>query len=182
MYKLCWSQNSPMWEPLRKAFAFSNRELVLLVEWTVRRSVRQGYVARNRAGISQAPHRLNAFTYRGNLKHILEDSAKELGRAVSGQNVRCATVAEVERPAGQIGELSGTLCMSRITGTFVKGKVGHASPLTFTCDDTVLFGGHLTRSGRRGHPPPRPPRLRPPRQPQPQLDRRRQAFFRTARQ
>ena len=61
----------------QKAFAFSNRELVLLVEWTVRDQSGKVMWLETVQG-SAKRHIGNAFTYRGNLKHILEDSAKDL--------------------------------------------------------------------------------------------------------
>jgi len=61
----------------QKAFAFSNRELVLLVEWTVRdQSGRVMWLDTVQGSAKR--HIGNAFTYGSNLKHIVEDSAKDL--------------------------------------------------------------------------------------------------------
>jgi hypothetical protein len=57
----------------QRAFAFSNRELVVLVEWTVRDQAGKVVWLDTVQGADKR-HNGNAFTYRSNLKHILEDS------------------------------------------------------------------------------------------------------------
>jgi hypothetical protein len=61
----------------QKAFAFSNRELVVLVEWTVRdQSGRVVWIETVQGSATR--HGGNAFTYRGNLKHIVKDSVQDM--------------------------------------------------------------------------------------------------------
>lgn len=60
-----------------KAFAFSTRELVVLVEWTVRDRDGKVLMLDTVQGTGKR-HIGNAFTYKNNLKHILEDSAHDM--------------------------------------------------------------------------------------------------------
>jgi len=61
----------------QKAFAFSNRELVVLVEWTVRDQSGKAVWIETVQG-SAKRHLGTAFTYRSNLKHIMEDSVQDM--------------------------------------------------------------------------------------------------------
>lgn len=61
----------------QKAFAFSKRELVVLVEWTVRDQSGRSVWIETVQG-SARRHGGNAFTYGRNLKHIVEDSVKDM--------------------------------------------------------------------------------------------------------
>ena len=61
----------------QKSFAFSTRELVVLVEWTVRDREGKVLMLDTVQGTGQR-HIGNAFTYKNNLKHILEDSARDM--------------------------------------------------------------------------------------------------------
>ena len=61
----------------QKAFAFSNRELVVLVEWTVRDATGKAIWIETVQGSAQR-HIGNAFTYNSNLKHIIEDSVHDM--------------------------------------------------------------------------------------------------------
>ncbi len=55
----------------------SNRELVVLVEWTVRDQSGKAVWIETVQG-SASRHGGNAFTYRGNLKHIVKDSVQDM--------------------------------------------------------------------------------------------------------
>jgi hypothetical protein len=61
----------------QKAFAFSNRELVVLVEWTVRDQSGKVVWLETVQG-SAKRHIGNAFTHGSNLKHIVEDSVQDV--------------------------------------------------------------------------------------------------------
>lgn len=61
----------------QKAFAFSKRELVVLVEWTVRDQSEKAVWIETVQG-SAARHGGNAFTYRSNLKHIVKASVQDM--------------------------------------------------------------------------------------------------------
>jgi hypothetical protein len=61
----------------QKNFAFSNRELVVLVEWTVRDQSGKAIWIDTVQG-SAKRHMGNAFTYGSNKKHILEDSVRDM--------------------------------------------------------------------------------------------------------
>ena len=61
----------------QKNFAFSNRELVVLVEWTVRDQSGKAIWIDTAQG-SAKRHMGNAFTYGSNKKHILEDSVRDM--------------------------------------------------------------------------------------------------------
>jgi len=61
----------------QKAFAFSNRELVVVVEWTVRDQSGKAVWIDTVQG-SAKRHIGNAFTHGKNLKHIVEDSAQDM--------------------------------------------------------------------------------------------------------
>ena len=63
----------------QKAFAFSNRELVVLVEWTVRDQSGKALWIETVQG-SASRHVGNAFTYGSNLKHIVEDSVQDMAQ------------------------------------------------------------------------------------------------------
>jgi hypothetical protein len=61
----------------QKTFAFSNRELVVLVEWTARDP--QGKVVWLETVQGSAKRHIgNAFTHGSNLKHIVEDSVQDM--------------------------------------------------------------------------------------------------------
>jgi hypothetical protein len=61
----------------QKAFAFSNRELVVLLEWTARDQ--SGKVAWLETVQGSAKRHIgNAFTHGSNLKHIVEESVQDL--------------------------------------------------------------------------------------------------------
>jgi len=60
-----------------KAFAFSKRELVVLVEWTVRDQSGKALWIDTVQGSAER-HMGNAFTYGSNLKHIVEDSVHDM--------------------------------------------------------------------------------------------------------
>ena len=60
-----------------KAFAFSDRELVVMVEWTVRDQSGKAIWIETVQG-SAKRHIGNAFTYGSNLKHIVEDSVQDM--------------------------------------------------------------------------------------------------------
>lgn len=59
--------------------AFSNRELDVVVEWTVRDQSGRVILLDTVQG-SAKRHGGNAFTYSSNLKHIVEDSVKEMAQ------------------------------------------------------------------------------------------------------
>ncbi len=61
----------------QRAFAFSNRELVVLVEWTVRDQSGKVVWIETVQG-SAKRHIGNAFTHGSNLKHITEDSVQDM--------------------------------------------------------------------------------------------------------
>jgi hypothetical protein len=61
----------------RGGFAFSKRELVVVVEWTARDQSGKAVWIETAQG-SAARHGGNAFTYRRNLKHIVEDSVQDM--------------------------------------------------------------------------------------------------------
>ena len=61
----------------QRAFAFSNRELVVLVEWTVRDQSGKVVWLETAQG-SAKRHIGNAFTHGNNLKHIVEDSVRDM--------------------------------------------------------------------------------------------------------
>jgi hypothetical protein len=61
----------------QRAFAFSKRELVVLVEWTARDQSGK-IVWLDTAQGSAKRHIGNAFTYGSNLKHIVEDSVRDM--------------------------------------------------------------------------------------------------------
>ncbi len=61
----------------QRAFAFSNRELVVLVEWTARDQSGKAIWIETVQG-SASRHIGNAFTYKRNLKHIVEDSVHDM--------------------------------------------------------------------------------------------------------
>jgi hypothetical protein len=61
----------------QKAFAFSSRELVVLVEWTVRDQSGKVVWLETVQG-SAKRHIGNAFTHGSNLKHIVEDSVQDM--------------------------------------------------------------------------------------------------------
>jgi len=61
----------------QKGFAFSNRELVVVVEWTVRDQSGKAIWIETIQGEAKR-HMGNAFTHGSNLKHIVEDSARDM--------------------------------------------------------------------------------------------------------
>ncbi len=61
----------------QRAFAFSDRELVVLVEWTVRDQSGKVLWLDTVEGHAKR-HNGNLYTYRSNLKHIVEDSVKDM--------------------------------------------------------------------------------------------------------
>jgi len=61
----------------QKAFAFSNRELVLVLEWTVRDKSGKVLWLETVEG-SAKRHIGNTFTHGSNLKHIIEDAVQNL--------------------------------------------------------------------------------------------------------
>ena len=61
----------------QKAFAFSNRELVVLVEWTARDQSGKAIWIDTVQG-SASRHIGNMYTYKKNLKHIVKDSAHDM--------------------------------------------------------------------------------------------------------
>jgi hypothetical protein len=61
----------------QKAFAFSKRELVVIVEWTVRDRSGKAIWLETVQGSAQR-HIGNAFTHGSNLKHIVEDSVQDV--------------------------------------------------------------------------------------------------------
>jgi len=63
----------------QKAFAFSKRELVVLVEWTVRDQSGKAIWMDTAQG-SAKRHQGNLFTYGGNKKHIIEDSVRDMAQ------------------------------------------------------------------------------------------------------
>jgi hypothetical protein len=71
-----------------KAFAFSTRELVILVEWTVRDREGKVLMLDTVQGTGKR-HMGNAFTYKNNLKHILEDTTSDMAEQ-SAQKIATA--------------------------------------------------------------------------------------------
>ena len=71
-----------------KAFAFSTRELVILVEWTVRDHDGKVLMLDTVQGTGKR-HIGNAFTYKNNLKHIIEDSTQDMAEQ-SAQKIAAA--------------------------------------------------------------------------------------------
>jgi hypothetical protein len=67
-----------------KGFAFSNRELVVVVEWTVRDQSGKVLWIETVQG-SAKRHMGNAFTYGSNLKHIVEDSVQDMAQQSAGK-------------------------------------------------------------------------------------------------
>ncbi len=63
----------------QKAFAFSNRELTVLVDWTVRDQSGKVIWMETVQG-SAKRHMGNAFTHGGNLKHIVNDSVEDMAQ------------------------------------------------------------------------------------------------------
>lgn len=61
----------------QKAFAFSNRELVVLVEWTVRDQSGKAVWIETAQG-SATRHIGNLYTHGSNLKHIVKDSVQDM--------------------------------------------------------------------------------------------------------
>jgi hypothetical protein len=61
----------------QKGFAFSNREMVVMVEWTVRDQSGKALWIETIQG-SAKRHMGNAFTHGKNLKHIVEDSVQDM--------------------------------------------------------------------------------------------------------
>lgn len=61
----------------QSAFAFSKRELVVVVEWTARDQSGKAVWIETAQG-SAARHAGNLFTYNRNLKHILQDSVQDM--------------------------------------------------------------------------------------------------------
>ncbi|MFZ0306006.1 MAG: hypothetical protein WAL75_25190 [Terracidiphilus sp.] len=71
-----------------KTFAFSSRELVVLVEWTVRDREGKVLMLDTVQGTGKR-HMGNAFTYKNNLKHILEDCTSDMAEQ-SAQKIASA--------------------------------------------------------------------------------------------
>ena len=71
-----------------KAFAFSTRELVILVEWTVRDREGKVLMLDTVQGTGKR-HIGNTFTYKNNLKHIIEDSTQDMAEQ-SAQKIAAA--------------------------------------------------------------------------------------------
>jgi hypothetical protein len=63
----------------QKAFAFSKRELVVVVEWTVRDQSGKAIWIDTVQG-SAKRHIGNAFTHGSNLKHIVQDSVEDMAQ------------------------------------------------------------------------------------------------------
>lgn len=63
----------------QKGFAFSNREMVVVVEWTVRDQSGKALWIETVQG-SAKRHMGNAFTHGKNLKHIVEDSVQDMAQ------------------------------------------------------------------------------------------------------
>jgi hypothetical protein len=61
----------------QRAFAFSNRELIVAVEWTVKDTAGKTIWVGTVQG-SATHHIGNSFTYKKNLNRIVEDSSKEM--------------------------------------------------------------------------------------------------------
>jgi hypothetical protein len=61
----------------RRAFAFSDRELDVLVEWTARNQSGKVVWLETVEGTAKR-HQGNTFTHRSNLKHIVEDSVRNM--------------------------------------------------------------------------------------------------------
>ena len=71
-----------------KAFAFSTRELVILMEWTVRDREGKVLMLDTVQGTGKR-HIGNTFTYKNNLKHIVEDSTQDMAEQ-SAQKIAAA--------------------------------------------------------------------------------------------
>jgi len=61
----------------KKAFAFSTRELVILMEWTVRDREGKVLMLDTVQGTGKR-HMGNMYTYKSNLKHIVEDATQDM--------------------------------------------------------------------------------------------------------
>jgi hypothetical protein len=59
------------------SFAFSNRDLVVAVEWTARDQAGKAIWLETVQGEARR-HAGNAFTYGSNLKHIVQDSVEDM--------------------------------------------------------------------------------------------------------
>ena len=60
-----------------KSFAFSNRDLVVVVDWTVRDQSGKAIWVETIQGEAKR-HQGNAFTYGSNLKHIVQESVEDM--------------------------------------------------------------------------------------------------------
>jgi len=71
-----------------KAFAFSTRELVILMEWTVRDREGKVLMLDTVQGTGKR-HMGNMYTYKSNLKHIVEDATQDMAEQ-SAQKIAAA--------------------------------------------------------------------------------------------
>jgi hypothetical protein len=71
-----------------KAFAFSTRELVILMEWTVRDHDGKILMLDTAQGTGKR-HMGNMYTYKSNLKHIVEDATQDMAEQ-SAQKIAAA--------------------------------------------------------------------------------------------
>lgn len=68
----------------QKAFAFSSRELTVLVDWTVRDQTGRSIWIETVQG-SAKHHIGNAFTYGNDLKHVVEDSVQDMANQTAAK-------------------------------------------------------------------------------------------------
>ena len=71
-----------------RVFAFSTRELVILVEWTVRDREGKVLMLDTVQGTGKR-HNGNIYTYKNNLKHIIEDATQDMAEQ-SAQKIGAA--------------------------------------------------------------------------------------------
>jgi hypothetical protein len=81
----------------QKTFAFSNRELTVLIEWTARDKSGKPVWIETIQGTAKR-HMGNAFTHGSNVKHIVEDAVKDLAEQAVAKIEASPEIAKVAAP------------------------------------------------------------------------------------
>ena len=87
----------------QKAFAFSNRELTVLIEWTARDKSGKTVWIETIQGTAKR-HMGNAFTHGSNVKHIVEDAVKDDGEQAVAKIEASPEIAKVGAPPPKSAE------------------------------------------------------------------------------
>jgi hypothetical protein len=84
----------------QKMFAFSDRELTVLIEWTARDKSGKTVWIETIQGTAKR-HMGNAFTHGSNVKHIVEDAVKDVGEQAVAKIEASPEIAKAGGPAAK---------------------------------------------------------------------------------